>query len=112
MEPFFDLNSLTEFGLWASVKMRINNTLDKYVKLLDIPSDKIDDFTSLSLALAKYDCKDCLGNWHPKYNHEETIFKWAKWSLENNEPEAMNVIEEYNTGQIPDCFVLLIDYFD
>lgn len=87
-----------------------------------------DKFEPLAFAFFKYDFNGAPSNWFPEYKHEDYIIEWTEFIInkaygiisdnekeesgeEDSESEYIikidRIIESYNSGFIPDCFVFM-----
>ena len=74
---------------------------------------KDNSFLEVALALAKYDYNGAPSNWEVQFKHEETIYDWCEWVIENyKKDEYSNLVKDYKAGYIPDAFEYMTEYFD
>jgi len=103
---------------WDEVKERVTKYYQKN-------NENDEKFLKLCLGLAKYDLHGAPSNWEDRFEHEKTIFDWAKWifaktnneagidsdNSEDIEEDIDYIIETYEKGLIPDCYSFMIEYF-
>ena len=115
-QKFLSVHDQHKDKSWDEVKEKVT----KYYQKNNGNDEK---FLKLCLGLAKYDLHGAPSNWDDRFNHEKTIFEWAKWvsekidnaansdNSEDYEQDIDYIIETYEEGLIPDCYSLMIEYF-
>jgi hypothetical protein len=99
---------------WSTGNIKEHIDVENRIRQICQSSNSGDEFTTLALAIGKYDYYGGPCDWNPIYKKEKTIYKWCQWIIDNQNEYSESIdliLEQYYRGAIPDCFDLMINYF-